>query len=276
MQWARRIVWNDAERRLRAGWRLFIQPISNLVLAALLLALLNRWSSPEFNTSRVAGLMGAALFLAVTLLTVWLAGHCLDRRTFSGFWLRPGQARGGPIWALLWRWALSCRSDPFEELARAYQIRNLLEGTYGGLLRPVGSMIVAVAGAALISVAMHRGDASYLFYVSVSASVMGLFYLLTGRMAITAGTHMAFDFALLALFGIGAEAGGAAVSLFRVQQDALSRSAGDGLGLTPVGLICLCLVWKSRACFCFWAGSTSATDGPDRRRDWRRHSILGC
>ena len=278
MQSLRRILWNHAEGRLRAGWRLFIQFTSNVGLAVVSLALVNRWASPDFDASPVSGLVGATLFLGVTLLTVWLAGRFLDRRAFSDFGLHLGQGgwwadlgmglavgfivpagfmllasaagwvtlelvptSGIPWISLLGAMLVSAVTYAciglFEELGRAYHIRNLLEGTYSGPLRPLGSMVVAVVGAALISVAMHRGDAAYLFYVFVAASVLGLFYLLTGRMAIAAGVHMAYDFTLLALFGIGAEAGGAAATLFRVQHDPLTRPAGDGLGLTPAGLM---------------------------------------
>lgn len=124
----------------------------------------------------------------------------------------------------------------FEELARAYQERNLLEGTYAGPLGRGGSVVVTVAGAALISVVMHRGGVWYLVYVFVSAAVLGVFYLLTGRMALAAGAHMAYDFALLAVIGIGAEEGGTVGSLFLVAQDALTRPSDVGMAFTARGL----------------------------------------
>lgn len=123
----------------------------------------------------------------------------------------------------------------FEELARAYHERNLLEGTYAGWPGRAGSMVAAVAGAALISALMHRGGAAYLLYVFVSASVLGLFYLLTGRMALAAGAHMAYDFTMLTLFGVGAGEGATFATLFRLQQDVLLQPGGD-MDLTPAGL----------------------------------------
>jgi membrane protease YdiL (CAAX protease family) len=125
----------------------------------------------------------------------------------------------------------------FEELTRAYQERNLLEGTYAGPLGSVGSTVVAVAGAALVSVVMHRGAISYLLYVFVSAMVLGLFYLLTGRMALATGTHMAYDFAMFAVFGVGAEEGSTIGALFLVTQDALIQASEAGMAFTPRGLV---------------------------------------
>lgn len=125
----------------------------------------------------------------------------------------------------------------FEELARAYHERNLLEGTYAGPLGRAGSMVVAVAGAALISVVMHRGDASYLLYVLVAAAVLGVFYLLTGRMALAAGVHMAYDFSMFTVIGVGAEEGSTVGALFSLRQEALLQSSEAGMALTPNGLV---------------------------------------
>jgi membrane protease YdiL (CAAX protease family) len=124
----------------------------------------------------------------------------------------------------------------FEELARAYHLRNLLEGTHGGWLGSAGAMAVAVSGAALISVLMHRGSTTYLLYVAVASAVLGLFYLLTGRMALAAGAHMAYDFMLFTVFGVGAEEGNAIAVLFQARYEPLIRSTSGGIDLTPTGL----------------------------------------
>jgi hypothetical protein len=124
----------------------------------------------------------------------------------------------------------------FEELARAYQERNLLEGTYDGPLGRAGSMAVAVACAALVSVVMHSGEFSYLVYVFVASAVLGVFYLLTGRMALAAGVHAAYDLVMLAVIGLGAEEGSTVGALFQVTQDALVSSSERGMALTPRGL----------------------------------------
>lgn len=48
----------------------------------------------------------------------------------------------------------------FEEVGRAYHIRNLLEGTIRGLGLK-GATVVAVIGASTISVLMHSGNLTY-------------------------------------------------------------------------------------------------------------------
>lgn len=278
MQWVRLVFWNEAEGRLAAGWRLYLQFALNLGLAFFLLRLANAWGSLDFRASAGFGVVVAAMFLLATLTSVWAAGRFLDRRRFSDFGLLPhqgswwadlaaGLATGAVMaaglallalvlgWARL-QWAPSSGMEGvpvigamfmsvlmfvciglFEELARAYHERNLLEGTYAGLLGPRGSMVVAVTGAALISAVMHGGDPSYLFYVLIAATVLGVFYLLTGRMALAAGAHMAYDFIMFAVIGVGVEGGSTVGALFLVTQDALTQSSEGGMAFTPKGLI---------------------------------------
>ncbi|MDY7075976.1 MAG: hypothetical protein SXV54_03530, partial [Chloroflexota bacterium] len=83
----------------------------------------------------------------------------------------------------------------FEELARAYHVRNLLEGFNKGVGLK-GAMVMAVMGASAVSVLMHRGNTAFLFYVLVSTVVKGLCYLLTSQVAIAMAYHIAWDFVL--------------------------------------------------------------------------------
>jgi membrane protease YdiL (CAAX protease family) len=92
----------------------------------------------------------------------------------------------------------------FEELARAYQIRNLFEAFSGMRFGLWGAACVATGGAALVSVMMHSGGPLFILYVFVSMSVQGLFYLFTRRVALITGYHIAWDFMLATFFGIEA------------------------------------------------------------------------
>jgi hypothetical protein len=277
MRWIKLVFWNDAEERLAAGWRLYLQFALNLGLAFFLLRVANAWASLDFTASAGFSVVTEAMFLLATLISVWLAGRFLDRRHFSDFGLLPCQRRwwedlaagvlaglvmaaGLVVLALAAGWArlewapvsgiegvpvvgamflsavLYGGIGLFEELARAYHERNLLEGTYAGPLGHTGSMVFAVGGAALISVVMHRGDVLYLVYVFVAAAALGVFYLLTGRMALAAGAHMAYDLAMFAVVGVGAEEGNTVGTLLLVTQDALIQSSAAGMAFTFRGL----------------------------------------
>jgi hypothetical protein len=94
----------------------------------------------------------------------------------------------------------------FEELARAYQIRNLFEGLNGSRLGVWPAALMAVGGAALVSAVMHSssGMPAFILFVFISMAFQGLFYLFTGRTALITGYHFAWDFTLATVFGIEA------------------------------------------------------------------------
>lgn len=102
----------------------------------------------------------------------------------------------------------------FEEIARAYHIRNLLEGSNARWLGLRGAAVAAVLGASIISVLMHSGNIAFIFFVLVSATVNGLCYLLTGRIAIALASHAAWDFAMATLLGMGAQGDSSAATAF--------------------------------------------------------------
>ncbi len=232
----RRIFWNLDERRLRAGWRLAIQLSGNLILAVLPWYTLRAATGRLLDPAAWADLARYTIFFVATVLTVAAAARWLDRRPFADLGLHLAAPAwwadfafglvlaAVPIVALLLlAWALGWVTiEPapvsgldgvpwgvglllallqylsvafFEELARAYHIRNLFEGTRGRL-GLVGGAVVAVGGAALISAVMHIGPAIFLLYVFLDTAVYGLCYLLTGRMAIAVGHHLAWDLLL--------------------------------------------------------------------------------
>lgn len=94
----------------------------------------------------------------------------------------------------------------FEELARAYQIRNLFEGLNGSRLGVWPAALMAVGGAALVSAVMHSssGMPAFILFVFISMAFQGLFYLFTGRTALITGYHFAWDFTLATVFCIEA------------------------------------------------------------------------
>jgi membrane protease YdiL (CAAX protease family) len=94
----------------------------------------------------------------------------------------------------------------FEEVGRAYHIRNLLEGTAQRLGLGTAA-VIAVIAASVISVMMHSGNPAFLMFVLLATAVKGSSYLLTKRIGIAVGYHAAWDFAMITILGVGAQVG---------------------------------------------------------------------
>jgi len=136
----------------------------------------------------------------------------------------------------------------FEELARAYHIRNLFEAFSSTRFGLRGAALVATAGAALVSVVMHSGGMPvFMLYVFGTMSVQGLFYLFTGRVALITGYHIAWDLTLATVFGIEALTEAEHTGLFTPQLTGSLQMSGtaihvaDYLPLALMGLAALAL-----------------------------------
>lgn len=134
----------------------------------------------------------------------------------------------------------------FEELARAYQIRNLFEAFSGSRLGLWGAALLATSGAALVSAVMHSaGMPIFILFVFISMAFQGLFYLFTGRTALITGYHFAWDFTLSTVFGIEALEQGEYTGLFTpsltnlVQMNEAGVQIANYLPLVLMGLACV-------------------------------------
>ncbi len=92
----------------------------------------------------------------------------------------------------------------FEEIARVYQMRNLLEAVWTRFGH-WGAACVAIGTAALISVLMHIADLElfppiFLVYVLMDGAFLGLCYLVTGKAAIAISMHFMVDLLILTVF----------------------------------------------------------------------------
>ncbi len=88
------IFWNDGEGRLRAGWRLigqFALLLAFVVIGAIVDDILFE-SLPRDLLGEGDSILLPIEMFAASLLSVWLAGHFLDRRRFAdfGFHFSPG------------------------------------------------------------------------------------------------------------------------------------------------------------------------------------------
>ena len=245
MSFIRNFFWNEAESRLRAGWRLLLLLALNLGLYLVLLSLVSQLNSPAAQSPWAEAIL-ALLAVGITLFSVWFAGQYLDRRHFSDFGLHLRRKDwwsdfgfglligvGIPIvfgllcHAVGWiglelRFPMGINLAPFisavsilavaylcvgifEESARAYHLRNIFEGTKK--LGLLGAMATALIGASTISLVMHSGNALFLSFVFIATLIKGLSYFLTGRVAIALAQHAAWDFTMGVIFGFGVQEG---------------------------------------------------------------------
>lgn len=84
----KKFFWNKEQARMRAGFRILIQLIAFFILMKSLAAILGVPSEFTANLPIWIFLSLAAVRLFRVLISVWLAGRYLDRRTFADFGLR--------------------------------------------------------------------------------------------------------------------------------------------------------------------------------------------
>nr|MBN1228272.1 CPBP family intramembrane metalloprotease [Anaerolineae bacterium] len=108
-----------------------------------------------------------------------------------------------PLWLATLLWALTYLSiGIFEELARAYQVRNLLEGVFGASGSRRQAVMIAVIGSSLFSALLHGPSPIYMLFVVLSTGVLAVAYLLTGRIGIAIAYHAVWDFMLSVMLAL--------------------------------------------------------------------------
>jgi membrane protease YdiL (CAAX protease family) len=236
----RRIFYNDAEKRLRAAWRLGLQ-IAMLAAMAVPLYLL-------FYPLAHHPLWSPVLFLAKALaviLSIFLAARFLDRRRFSDLGLRMdrrwwldcgfGFFLGALLMAVIflveraagWIEVTSTFDTtgplPFgvsilfmlvvfglvgfyeEAFSRGYGLKNLAEGLNLPFLGPRRAVVAAWLISSVFFGVGHAMNphASLISTLGVTAAglQLGLGYVLTGRLGIPIGLHFSWNFFQGNVFG---------------------------------------------------------------------------
>ena len=273
--------WNNAEKRVRAGWRILIQAL--MVMVPLVVLGVSGFYSSGNQIFRVA-----FTALPLTLGSLVISCRYLDRRpltdlgislTLPGWWAEygfgafAGFIAGGSLvfllnilgWASMrvsfqWKtgflaflgaFLISLISylsvGIFEELMRAYQIKNTVEGLYGILSRWAGFLAVMVGAAWSVIAHVNRNDGLFLTYILVTTFLYGFFYLWTGRAALAMAFHFSWDFTVSSIFQLGSIS---EVSLYYVRILELPTFTSDPLSvLALVGKIIgfmMVVVWIKR------------------------------
>lgn len=99
--WLRFALMSRRPRRLRAGWRIFVQTILELSLFSFLYFIFFRNVS---STSQQASVFGQLILLAATTLSIFLARRGLDRRSFDSLGL---EVNPWMLWDLLFGFGLA-------------------------------------------------------------------------------------------------------------------------------------------------------------------------
>ena len=234
-----RLFWNNAEMRLRAGWRILIQIIM-ISFPLAIFGLLGLYSGDKLAIKMTA------TALPITFFSIWILGRFIDKRAYSDYGIQIQQKNWWFDYGFGWLagfltacslicilvvfgWAdvaLSSKlaADPvsfvmallvsllayagvgiFEELLRTYQIRNITEGLAGTKTGITGAMILGVLLAGLWSVVMHlaSNDPLFLVYVLATGVIYGFCFLWTKRAALAMAMHFAWDFTVSSIFQIG-------------------------------------------------------------------------
>jgi membrane protease YdiL (CAAX protease family) len=275
--------WNPQEQRLRAGWRVAIQ----VLLVGVPMALIG--ASGFFTTGQLALKMmvtalpvtAASVFFLGKFVDrrkfsdfgleirekVWWQDYAYGSLVgflsaggmvlaLVGVQLAVVRPAGGLAEAPLFflqRFLLSLVAyisiGIFEELLRAYQVRNLAEGLSGARFGITGGVLTSVALAGLWSVLMHasRPEVPFLVYIWVSSGVYGLGFAWTKRAALPMAMHFAWDFTLSSLFQLGTTS---EPSLFTVTLQEFSGTPFSslnmfGIAAKAIGLVLIAL-WVFR------------------------------
>jgi len=276
----RNIFLNQAENRIRAGWRILIQ----ILLTAIPLAVLGLggFYSEGNQNLRVALTAGP-----ITVLSVLICSRFIDKRKISDLGIRLGEkawwadfgfgilagflsAAAYILLLNIFGWGKVILSSQwkrdflsfagsilvgillylivgiFEELMRTYQVRNVVEGLGGSKLGLIGAGILAVLVGGFWSVFAHISspDISFLVYILVTAVIYGLFYIWTGRAALAMAIHFAWDFTNSSIFQLGSYS---ETSLFFVRLSEIPDLGFDmlsllGIAAKGIGLL-LVLLW---------------------------------
>ncbi|MDZ7691837.1 MAG: type II CAAX endopeptidase family protein [Balneolaceae bacterium] len=263
------LFYNPDEKRLRAGWRLFLQFVLMLALLAAGQVMLGLLGSPD-------GFLFDRIFSAFAfIVSTWVAARYLDGRSFHALgislskkWMRElgmGMAIGGLAIAFIFLLHLLAGWIDFtgygwqrgwnqmyplplfsyllgmllvgfyEELVfRGYQITNMIEGFASSQSHTRYSVVGAILLSSSIFGILHAGNpnSSIISTINImfAGVVLALPYLITGSLALSAGLHAAWNFFQGGIFGLPVSGTSARSSLLQVRETGPDLFTGGQFG----------------------------------------------
>ena len=293
------IFYNYDEDRFKAGWRILLQLLLFMLLVWPALALKNflidtrielfqsialglaglgsvwiaaitldrrpmraygiGWNK-AFRSELAGGLLIGGLPMALIFGVHWASGGL----TVTGY----GWERASAIPYALWlgSYLLSmCIIGFYEELIfRGYQILNLVEGLSIPLLSPARAAAMAVLISSAVFGVLHAGNPNASAFstinIIIAGAVLAIPYLITGRLAVSIGMHISWNFMQGGIFGLPVSGTFYRGSLIQVRQEGpawlTGGSFGPEAGLTGLlGILLMALLFYG---FLAWRKETFA------------------
>ena len=260
---------NPTEQRLRSGWRLGIQFLLFLLFSILMFALKNELISGNLNmvqalilmTSAVlsvfvsarfldhrsmmdfglnisktwwlelfTGLLSGSVAMILIFLTMWFSGWV----EVTGFGWDRVSSQPYALWFGSYFLTMICVGFYEELIFRGYQIVNLTEGFQRPGWAPEAPAALAVAISSAVFGIMHLGTpgASWVSTVNIMVAgiVLALPFLLTGRLALSIGLHISWNFMQGGVFDLPVSGKVFRGSLIQVQQEGPALFTGGSFG----------------------------------------------
>lgn len=272
----RRAFWNHQERRLRAGWRITLtllvtalalcgsgsllqavprgpwgpilgMSVQLVLLLALLLGLgawIDRRAPGDYGFrggvrwagELLLGLLLGAVLQSLIFLAVWLAGWAEVRRWEA---LDGGSTfTTGIITTIL---AALAAGIGEEALMRGYLLRNLCEGLNLPRVGPRAALLCTWLATSLVFAVLHLGNehmnAAGFLNIVLAGLLLGLPVLLTGRIALPIGLHIAWNFVEGGVYGFAVSGNTMPASLMITRLTGPPILTGGDFG-PEAGLIC--------------------------------------
>lgn len=263
------IFINHEEQRPRAGWRILLQFVLFLLFLLIVIMAKNAFlsSSLTFYQAAAMGIAGTAsvwisailldkrpffeyglgwsrpwlkelwigLGIGSTAMTViFLAEWAAGWLTITGF----GWTRSSLLPYYLWissYFAATIIIGFYEELIfRGYHILNMIEGFHSSRVPPEMAALLAVMVSSTIFGLLHAGNPNADFISTLNIIFAGFIlaipYLLTGRLAMSIGIHIAWNFLQGGLYGFAVSGSRFRGSLIQINQTGNDYITGGSFG----------------------------------------------
>lgn len=263
------IFANPEDYRLRAGWRILLQFILFLLLVFALTITKNSliaeslkiydalamgiaglgsvwiaavlWDQRDLREYGLGwdakwrkelgiGLLLGTVAMAAIFLVEWLAGWI----TISGFGWERSTSIPYAIWFFSY-FAVMIIIGFYEELIfRGYQIINMVEGFHSSKLNLKTAAVIAILISSVIFGLLHAGNPNATLIstlnIILAGVVLAIPYLVTGRLAISIGIHISWNFVQGGLLGFAVSGTAFRGSLIQINQEGTRYITGGSFG----------------------------------------------
>jgi membrane protease YdiL (CAAX protease family) len=263
------IFVNPNDNRVRAGWRLLLQFVLFLLLVFSLMIAKNVLITESMKiydslTMGIAGIISIwvaaklwdrrnikdyglawskkwAKELTLGLILGFLAMGLIFFIEWSAGWIEVvgfGWERSSvvpyPFWILSYLISMIIIGFYEELIFRGYQIINMVEGFYSSSINLVKASALAILISSIIFGLLHAGNANATLVSTLNIMMAGIMlavpFLLTGRLAISIGIHISWNFIQGGLFGFAVSGMPFRGSIIQIKQKGTAYITGGSFG----------------------------------------------